>query len=281
MKKFLAILLALSLVFAFAACGAKEETKPEENTEASTEAPAESSEAPTETATEAPSESATETTAESTTETTTEAAKGLNSTDAKEVVAFYNKAAVATRGKAPAGQSTMTLASLDGGKGAAGNLISSFEGIAKSALEKNSTATDYIPAADYEDVRVSDVKNATASSDGKYTTITFDVVDETVGPDAKGSDGTVGRTIGILDGVQTALDELPGVSVEEGLENVKLTYDNAKVTCKIDEDTGLIVGGTWQYKVNVNISSITLKVLILKAKLSDVKAAVDYKVVVG
>ena len=174
----------------------------------------------------------------------------------------------------------MKLAALDGGSGLVGNIVSAFEGIAKSALEKNSTATDYIPAHDHGDVKVSDVKNAKATSDGKYTTITFDVVDQSANASTKGSDGSVGRTIGVLDGIDSALKELNGVTVSDGIQNIKLTYKNAKVTAKIDESTGRIVGGTWQYRVDINVSSITLKIGILSATLKNVYGAVDYKVVI-
>lgn len=286
MKKILAVILALTFVaVCFAGCGGKTE---EPTTEAPTEATTE--EIVTEEATSEDA-SAEDVTAESTTEEvtseeetkeeeTTEAAKGLNSTDAEEVVAYYNAARKATEGHAPAGQQTMKLAALDGGSGLVGNIVSAFEGIAKSALEKNSTSTDYIPAHDHGDVKASDVKNAKATSDGKYTTITFDVVDQSASASTKGGDGSVGRAIGVLDGIDSALKELSGVTVSDGIQNIKLTYKNAKVTAKIDESTGRIVGGTWQYRVDINVSSITLKIGILSATLKNVYGAVDYKVVI-
>ncbi|MBQ6263865.1 MAG: hypothetical protein IJK60_00255 [Clostridia bacterium] len=286
MKKILAVLLALSFVtVCFAACGSKTE---EPTTEATTiedvteevvteEASTEDVSAEDVTAEPVSGEDATEETSE---EETTEAAKGLNSTDAEEIVAYYNAARKATEGHAPAGKQTMTLAALDGGSGLVGNIVSAFEGIAKSALEKNSTSTDYIPAHDHDDVKASDVRNAKATSDGKYTTITFDVVEQSAGASTKGGDGSVGRAIGVLDGIDSALKELSGVTVSDGIQNIKLTYKNAKVTAKIDESTGRIVGGTWQYRVDINVSSITIKIGILSATLKGVYGAVDYKVVI-
>ena len=285
MKKILAVLLALSfVVVCFAACGKTEEPTTEAPTEATTEevvteeATSEDVSAEDVTAEPASGEDATE---EATSEEeTTEAAKGLNSTDAEEIVAYYNAARKATEGHAPAGKQTMTLAALDGGSGLVGNIVSAFEGIAKSALEKNSTSTDYIPAHDHGDVKASDVRNAKATSDGKYTTITFDVVEQSANASTKGGDGSVGRAIGVLDGIDSALKELNGVTVSDGIQNIKLTYKNAKVTAKIDESTGRIVGGTWQYRVDINVSSITIKIGILSATLKGVYGAVDYKVVI-
>ena len=285
MKKILAVLVALSfVVVCFAACAKTEEPTTEAPTEATTEevvteeATSEDVSAEDVTAEPASGEDATE---EATSEEeTTEAAKGLNSTDAEEIVAYYNAARKATEGHAPAGKQTMTLAALDGGSGLVGNIVSAFEGIAKSALEKNSTSTDYIPAHDHDDVKASDVRNAKATSDGKYTTITFDVVEQSANASTKGGDGSVGRAIGVLDGIDSALKELSGVTVSDGIQNIKLTYKNAKVTAKIDESTGRIVGGTWQYRVDINVSSITIKIGILSATLKGVYGAVDYKVVI-
>ena len=285
MKKILPVLLARSfVVVCFAACGKTEEPTTEAPTEATTEevvteeATSEDVSAEDVTAEPASGEDATE---EATSEEeTTEAAKGLNSTDAEEIVAYYNAARKATEGHAPAGKQTMTLAALDGGSGLVGNIVSAFEGIAKSALEKNSTSTDYIPAHDHDDVKASDVRNAKATSDGKYTTITFDVVEQSANASTKGGDGSVGRAIGVLDGIDSALKELSGVTVSDGIQNIKLTYKNAKVTAKIDESTGRIVGGTWQYRVDINVSSITIKIGILSATLKGVYGAVDYKVVI-
>ncbi len=287
MKKILAVLLALSfVVVCFAACGSKtEEPTTEAPTEATTEevvteeATSEDVSAEDVTAEPASGEDATE--EETSEEETTEAAKGLNSTDAEEIVAYYNAARKATEGHAPAGNQTMTLAALNGGEGVVGRIVSMFEGIAKDALAKNSTSTDYIPAHDHDDVKVSDVQNAKATSDGKYTTITFDVVPQNATASTKGGDGSVGRTIGVLDGIDSALKEISAVEVNQAdINNIKLTYKNAKVTAKIDESTGRIVNGTWQYRVDINVSSITIKIGILSATLKNVYGAVDYKVVI-
>ena len=206
--------------------------------------------------------------------------KGLNSTDAKAVVAFYNKAVNATVKNPPKGKQTMKLEKLEG-TGGLGKILGSFEGIAKKALEKNSTDTNYIPAGDHGDVLPTDVKNAKATNDGKYTTVSFDVKPQTDGPKESSSKGPVGRSIGTLGNVQNALDQLPGVSVTSGIENIKLTYDHAYVTVKIDNNTGKIVSGTWHYKVNVNVNNLGVKVIGIPASVDTLHGIVDYTVKIG
>ncbi|HBV44122.1 MAG TPA: hypothetical protein DEF14_07010 [Ruminococcaceae bacterium] len=305
MKRILALIMVLAMVFAFAACKSKDDgatttdpssaggevidngdgsTVPADASAAdSTDTSNDASEVSTDASgkpVEAPSQAAGSQGGSQGGAQTGNTEKGLNSTDAKAVVAFYNKAVNATVKNPPKGKQTMKLEKLEG-TGGLGKILGSFEGIAKKALEKNSTDTNYIPAGDHGDVLPTDVKNAKATNDGKYTTVSFDVKPQTDGPKESSSKGPVGRSIGTLGNVQNALDQLPGVSVTSGIENIKLTYDHAYVTVKIDNNTGKIVSGTWHYKVNVNVNNLGVKVIGIPASVDTLHGIVDYTVKIG
>lgn len=305
MKRILALIMVLAMVFAFAACKSKDDgattTDPSsaggevidngegstpvdasaaDNTEAGNNDASEVSTDASGKPVEAPSQAAGSQGGSHGGAQTGNTGKGLNSTDAKAVVAFYNKAVNATVKNPPKGKQTMKLEKLEG-TGGLGKILGSFEGIAKKALEKNSTDTNYIPAGDHGDVLPTDVKNAKATNDGKYTTVSFDVNPQTDGPKESSSKGPVGRSIGTLGNVQNALDQLPGVSVTSGIENIKLTYDHAYVTVKIDNNTGKIVSGTWHYKVNVNVNNLGVKVIGIPASVDTLHGIVDYTVKIG
>ncbi len=305
MKRILALIMVLAMVFAFAACKSKDDgattTDPSsaggevidngegstpvdasaaDNTEAGNNDASEVSTDASGKPVEAPSQAAGSQGGSHGGAQTGNTEKGLNSTDAKAVVAFYNKAVNATVKNPPKGKQTMKLEKLEG-TGGLGKILGSFEGIAKKALEKNSTDTNYIPAGDHGDVLPTDVKNAKATNDGKYTTVSFDVNPQTDGPKESSSKGPVGRSIGTLGNVQNALDQLPGVSVTSGIENIKLTYDHAYVTVKIDNNTGKIVSGTWHYKVNVNVNNLGVKVIGIPASVDTLHGIVDYTVKIG
>ena len=298
MKRILAIIMVLAMVFAFAACKSKDDgkdtTAPGVSGDAVTNdngesVPADASEAD---ASEAESTDAAEVSTDASgkpVETRSQGGsqtgnqKGLNSTDAKAVVAFYNKAVKASVKNPPKGKQTMKLDKLQG-TGGLGKILGSFEGIAKKALEKNSTETTWIPAGDHGDVLPTDVKNAKAaiSADGKYTIVSFNVNSQTDGPKESSSKGPVGRSIGTLGNVQNALDELPGVSVTSGMENIKLTYNDAYVRdVKIDNATGKIISGTWHYKVNVDVKNLGVKVIGIPASIDTLTGIVDYTVKLG
>lgn len=305
MKRILALIMVLAMVFAFAACKGKDDgattTDPSsaggeviDNGEGSTPVDAsaadstdvsnDASEVSTDASgkpVEAPSQAAGSQGGSQGGAQTGNTEKGLNSTDAKAVVAFYNKAVNATVKNPPKGKQTMRLEKLEG-TGGLGKILGSFEGIAKKALEKNSTETTWIPAGDHGDVLPTDVKNAKATNDGKYTTVSFDVNSQTDGPKESTSKGPVGRSIGTLGNVQNALDELPGVSVTSGMENIKLTYNDAYVRdVKIDNATGKIISGTWHYKVNVNVNNLGVKVVGIPASIDTLTGIVDYTVKIG
>ena len=306
MKRILAIIMVLAMVFAFAACKPKDDGKDTTTPGVSGDAvtndnnesvPADASEAD---ASEAESTDAAEVSTDASgkpVETPSQNGsqggsqggsqpgnqKGLNSTDAKAVVAFYNKAVKASVKNPPKGKQTMKLEKLQG-TGGLGKILGSFEGIAKKALEKNSTETTWIPAGDHGDVLPTDVKNAKAaiSADGKYTIVSFNVNSQTDGPKESSSKGPVGRSIGTLGNVQNALDELPGVSVTSGMENIKLTYNDAYVRdVKIDNATGKIISGTWHYKVNVDVKNLGVKVIGIPASIDTLTGIVDYTVKLG
>ena len=307
MKRILALIMVLAMVFAFAACKGKDDgattTDPSsaggeviDNGEGSTPVDAsaadstdvsgDASEVSTDASgkpVEAPSQAAGSQGGSQGGAQTGNTEKGLNSTDAKAVVAFYNKAVNATVKNPPKGKQTMRLEKLEG-TGGLGKILGSFEGIAKKALEKNSTETTWIPAGDHGDVLPTDVKNAKAaiSADGKYTIVSFNVNPQTDGPKESSSKGPVGRSIGTLGNVQNALDELPGVSVTSGMENIKLTYNDAYVRdVKIDNATGKIISGTWHYKVNVNVKNLGVKIIGIPASIDTLTGIVDYEVKLG
>lgn len=297
MKKLLAILLALAMVFALASCGSSSDEESttettadifadmddEETTEA-TEAEetdatdeTETSETTTEVkedASEAKSE--TSKTDESTKKEETTKSAGLNSTDAAEVVAYYN-AAVKKNNDAgeTKGHQAMALSGEITADGGIGAILKVVQPIIKSALEKNSSDTTVVPGEGK--LKASDVTKAKATSKNGVTTIAISLKEQTDGASADAHDaGPVSRGITTLGSVDKALSEL-GATFEEGKDNVKLTYKDAYIKCTIDEKTGKITGGTWHYLVDVNISYAKIN-LKLNFSVNNLHGGVDYTV---
>ena len=284
MKKLLAILLTLAMVAAFAACGSKTEdetttTEPTSEDVVTTEAPTESTEAPEDDTTEAPKDDTTE--AEESKkdddkkedDEKKEEETEFNSTDIAEVVKFYNAARKATN-PAPKGHQTMALSGEITGDGFIGALLQVLQPAAKSALEKNSKDTDWIPGHDHGDILATDVTSAKATTKDGVTTVELKFKDQVDGPDT--SKGPVERGISTLGSIDSALGEL-GAEITEGRDTVKLTYTDAYLTAKIKD--GKIVGGTWHYLVKIFVGNAKGK-LGISFSLNRFDAELDYSVII-
>ena len=204
-------------------------------------------------------------------------AAGLTSTNKEEVLKFYQLAAAKNESKKF--HQTMTLEELNGGSGAVGGAINAFTPIAKRALEKNSNDNDGVPGKP-EAIKPSDWKSAKAVNDGTYTTINVQVVEQTDGANGKTNEGTVGRSIGVLDGVQRALDDLDGVTADFSNAQFALKYTNAYIKVKIKNSTGEFVQGTgeWHHTVNVEMDNLNVKLAIFNVTLRGASGKVNYLV---
>ena len=301
MKRILALIMVLAMVFAFAACKGKDDgatttdpssaggevidngdgsTVPADASAAdSTDVSGDASEVSTDASgkpVEAPSQAGNQGGSQG--GSTPAAAKTV-----AEIVADYVKARKATK-PAPAGKQTMVLGNNGKitGDGGLGGLLKVASPIINNVLKKNSTDTDYVPASSHADLKASDVKSAKAivSADGKYTDYIIYVKDQTDGPNGDSHNGgPVARGVGTLGSIDEALNQL-GAEFKSGKENVKLTYTNAYIFARVDNSTGKIINGTYHYLVKINISEAELK-LGISAKVKNMYGEVDYTVKIG
>ena len=302
MKRILALIMVLAMVFAFAACKGKDDgattTDPSsaggeviDNGDGST-VPADASAADSTDVSGDASEVSTDASGKPV-EAPSQAAgsqggsQGGNTPAAAktvaEIVADYVKARKATK-PAPAGKQTMVLGNNGKitGDGATGSLFKVASPIINKVLQNNSTTTDYVPASSHSDLKASDVKSAKAivSADGKYTDYIIYVKDQTDGPNGDSHNGgPVARGVGTLGSIDEALNQL-GAEFKSGKENVKLTYTNAYIFARVDNSTGKIINGTYHYLVKISISEAELK-LGISAKVKNMYGEVDYTVKIG
>lgn len=301
MKRILALIMVLAMVFAFAACKSKDDgvttTDPSsaggeviDNGDGST--PVDASEADSTDVSNDASEVSTDASGKPVEAPSQVAGSQGGSQGGKtpaaaktvaEIVADYVKARKATK-PAPAGKQTMVLGNNGKitGDGATGTLFKAASPIVNSVLKNNSTATDYVPASSHADLKASDVKSAKAivSADGKYTDYIIYVKDQTDGPNGDSHNGgPVARGVGTLGSIDEALKQL-GAEFKSGKENVKLTYTNAYIFARVDNSTGKIINGTYHYLVKVSISEAELK-LGISAKVKNMYGEVDYTVKIG
>ena len=279
MKKILAIILAAVLVLSFAACkkndtnndttaGAAQTSGQAADVSASDETASSeetSSEVETEVVTDKEGHTVIETKApqSSDTKTTTKGnsttpSKGLNTNDAAACIKAYQAAVNATK-QFKSGRQNMALKGSITADGSLGALLKIAQKPVANALNKNSKDRTDIPGKP-SGMQASHMKSASAVTNGNYTTITFNVKDQTQGAKADNHSGSVGCAVGTLGDVDNAIREL-GLSVDYKDGKIELTYTNCKVVVKIDNTTGKIVEGSWAYDVNVYANGIKVSVV--------------------
>ncbi len=293
LTKLLALMMALALVFSLAACGDKTEeqsTNPSDNPvvaesgnddmtldPADPDVTAPSDEVSEDASNETPSENAitSDGQVDTGTNTSTKADstdKGLTSTDKTAVIKFYQ--AAADKMTETNKRQTLSLVGELSGEGAIANLVSRFSSNINNALSKNSDVTKKVPGA-YSKLVASDLTSASAKSDGKYTTITMKAKEQTDTAKSSWDKGPVGHLIGVLGDVDTAIKEL-GVPIKYETANIKLTYKNASVTAKIDNNTGKIVNATWNSDIYADAKDITVAYVL---PIQHVKGHINQKIV--
>lgn len=278
MKKILAIILAAVLVLSFAACkkndtnndttagdaqtsGQAADVAASDDTASSEEA---SSEVETEMVTDKEGHTVIETKApqssdtKNTTKGSTTPSKGLNTNDAAACIKAYQAAVNATK-QFKSGRQNMSLKGSITADGSLGALLKIAQKPVANALNKNSKDRTDIPG-NPSGMQASHMKSASAVTSGNYTTITFNVKDQTQGAKADNHSGSVGCAVGTLGDVDNAIREL-GLSVDYKDGKIELTYTNCKVVVKIDNTTGKIVEGSWAYDVNVYANGIKVSVV--------------------
>ncbi len=207
--------------------------------------------------------------------------EGVTVSDPAVIAEYYNIAVAATNDDAPRGTMLMTLSKPIEGDGAIGTILKVLQPTVDSALKKNSKETSWIPGGREGDLLASDIKECAAISEDGKTTLIIHLKSQVDGPDCDGNTaGPVARGIGTIGSIDGALAEL-GATLTSGRETIKITYDNAYITCVVDEETGKIVSGEWGYTVDISIGEVRANLRGIVANLKNITAGINYKHTIG
>ena len=280
MKKILAVLLACSMLFAFAACGGNnEETTTTAAPETTTEAPAaDETTAPAADETTAPA--ADETTVPAADETTTVAGEETTAAAApattEEIVAYFNTAVNGIKTNAKTVKHHYSKISLNGTPllpGWADSLLKLFGGAEKfldDQLSSNSKGEQVYTGSDIKNkypveneawaskLTASDVKSATCtpSADGKTYTIKVVTVADSKSSTVKHGQGHAPKAFNvILPGVvNDALGKIPGATKLVGGE-AEMNYPSSTAVITVDVATGKVLKAEYDLKWTINFGT--------------------------
>ena len=293
MKKLIAAVLALAMLFAFASCkdnANKLQNTPEVVTDTKGEAVTNNAgEVVTKPANTEITVDIEETTAagvETTVTETTLAPVILPSSDPstwtkEQVVEFYRNAAINSKHKKSIQKMTLEEMVVNDGDGFLGNLVEMITPILISALEDSSTEFDGMTGG-YEKLVPEDAQSARAYRSGDYIFVEMTMKEQIDGAHGDLHSGTVGHAISVVGDLKVVQEALPNLEIKFEEANIKLHYKNPKLMVKINKD-GVIEKGTWSYKVFVTVENLYVggRRLPLSATVKSAYGTVDYVITTG
>lgn len=202
---------------------------------------------------------------------------GLSSTNIDEILEYYKL--VSKKNSNLLFTKTLTLVSMDGGKNISQRMIDVFTPIAQKALAKNTITNEPYPGKP-DKITAADWQAAKAVNDGTYTTLYIKVVPQTDSYNGSEYEGSCGRTMGVLDGIDRALQEMDMITVDFNSTKMTIKYLNPTVKVKVKNSTGELVKGEceWRYRTNPYIETMDAKFLAINIHLEGAGGYIDYSV---
>ncbi|MCQ2472079.1 MAG: hypothetical protein MJ147_08590 [Clostridia bacterium] len=202
---------------------------------------------------------------------------GLSSNNKEEVLEYYKL--VSKKNANLLFTKTLTFIDMRGGKNMPQRMIDIFLPIAQKALDKNTVNDEPYPGKP-DKILPSDWQAAKAVNDGTYTTIYVKVQPQTDGYNGKKYEGSCGRSMCVLDGIDQALAEMNAVSVDFSQTKMVVNYVNPIIKLKVKNSTGELVKGgcEWSYRTNPEIDYMEAKFLTFKIHIEAAGGNVDYSV---
>lgn len=285
MKKFTSLLVIAATLFSLSACGdnAKSDTT-QENTTTLTEEHIDITEKVdtlSETVTKETFVTTESTTVEEKTsgeESTreTEVDNLLDLNDKQKVLDFYNAAVVKTNPDKPKGSYVMGFSKdvTGGGSTVIDIIIKLVVPVAKIVLKNNESETDFVPGEGK--LRLDDCQSISATRNNGIITVDIKLKPHTDGPDGDPKNGgPSARGIGTLGSINYAAQQM-GIEFERGRDTIEITYTNASIKAKINEETGKITGGTWRFDVDLLIGDATATFRKIELTVQDLRASFYY-----
>ncbi len=294
MKRLIAAVLALTMLFAFASC--KDNADNPQNTPvAVTDSKGETvtnnaGEVLTKPADTEISVNAEESTAgaETTAPETTLAPVTIPASDPsewtnEEIIEFYKAAAIRSKTKVKSTEyKNLEEMVVNDGDGILGTFVEWATPFLVGALEDSQTVFDGITGG-YENLAVTDAKSVKAYKSGEYTVVEMTMKEQTDGLHGDRYSGTVGHAISVVGDIS---------SVEEALAKwFRIDFENCKISLRYTEPTvkvkinndGIIEKGTWSYVIKVDVSNLKIAAvrLPIEVLIESAYGTVGYVITVG
>lgn len=270
MKKIIALLLSLVMIFSLTACGGNSheekvtDVTEEKITENQSEEFTEDEDVVADVTEEKEDESVTENeTAETTSseneeniteKTTVKKSENPAEWSGEKIVDFYKKSARNSEASVTS-QHSITIKKISVNNGQFEEFFDFIMPIMSKLLANNSDDTPGITGG-YINLSSSDIASVKAYKSGKNTAIEMTMKEQVSGPRENNQTGSVGHVIDTVGDIGVVIDQLKdlGMPLELSEKDTKIYYTNPTVKILID-DNGKIINGTWKYTVEIRMDN--------------------------
>lgn len=192
--------------------------------------------------------------------------------DTSQVIVIYNNAVKKSDTSSPEGEYYYNFIDVTSDNK---DLESIYKTIFRSAF--NGEKTEYYDVPGEGLLKTDDVKSAKCSTKDGKTTVIIEVKDHSDTVNTNPEDNPIARAMGATVDVNNFANLLP-FKIESGLESLEIKYTDCKISCIIDDSTGIILYGEWKYTITYNFGNLVMNINGTPISLSNSSATIEYVV---
>lgn len=163
----------------------------------------------------------------------------------------------------------------------ADSLVSFSEGVMATALSNNSMNIQGITGG-HQNLVASDVAGAKAYKSGNNIVIEMLMKEQTDHGDGKMYEGTVGHAISVVGDIDSVIGQFSGLGMEAKIADKDCTLQYVTPVVKVTiNSNGVIINGTWSYVVNITLNNLEIKAMGLTVPVKKATSIVDFYVILN
>ena len=163
----------------------------------------------------------------------------------------------------------------------ADSLVSFSEGVMATALSNNSMNIKGITGG-HQNLLVSDVAGAKAYKSGDNIVIEMLMKEQTDHGDGKMYEGTVGHAISVVGDIDSVIGQFSGLGMQATIADKDCTLQYVTPVVKVTiNSNGVIINGTWSYVVNITLNNLEIKAMGVTVPVKKATSIVDFYVILN
>ena len=165
--------------------------------------------------------------------------------------------------------------------GIADGLLNFAEGVMATALSNNSKNIPGITGG-HQKLVVSDVAGARAYKSGNNIVIEMKMKEQVDKGNGDMYSGTVGHAISVVGDIDSVIGQFSGLGMEARIADQDCTLEYVNPVLKVTiNSNGIIINGTWSYVVNITLNNLEISAMGITVPVKQATSIVDFYVILN